>query len=424
MFALVDCNNFYASCERVFNPSLVGRPVVVLSNNDGCVIARSEEARALGIGMGEPEFKCREMLERHGVAVFSSNYPLYGDMSSRVMTTLAGFASSIEVYSIDESFLDLSGFGRFDLDRYGRDIRRTVRKHTGIPVGIGIAPTKTLAKIASRIAKKESRYDGVCLLRSDAEVRCALERTAVGDIWGIGRQRGRFLQANGILSAADFAAASSGWVRRHLHVTGARVQAELNGHSCLLLEEVRPAKKSICVSRSFGRTVTSKDALRQATATFAGRCALKLRREGLLCSMITVYAGTSRFNCHGERYWGTKTLALQEPSQDSIVLLAAAEKLIDAVFQPGYEYRKAGVVLAGLIPADASGAALSLFPETSGLRDDRHRTLMQVMDSVNRRYGSGAIRLASEDAEAWRPRQKRLSPRYTTRWREIIVVRG
>ena len=424
MFALVDCNNFYASCERVFNPALVGRPVVVLSNNDGCVIARSEEAKVLGIGMGAPAFKCRELLLRHGVAVFSSNYPLYGDMSSRVMTTLAGFAPSIEVYSIDESFLDLSGFGRFDLECYGSEIRRTVRRHTGIPVGVGIAATKTLAKIANRIAKKHLEYDGVCVLERDAEIQRALKLIAVGDIWGVGRQWASFLQTNGIDTAADFAAASPAWIRQHMHVTGARVQAELNGRSCLALEAVRSVKKSICTSRSFGRTVRSKEALRQAVATFAGRCALKLRREGLRTSLVTVFAATSRFSHESERYWGTRTLALQEPSQDSIVLLNVAEQLLDALYQPGYEYRKAGVLLAGLNPADAPGAALSLFPEASCTRDGQHRKLMQIMDAVNRRYGHGTIHLAAEETEAWKPLQKRLSPRYTTRWSEILEVHG
>ena len=244
MFALVDCNNFYASCERAFNPALRLRPVVVLSNNDGCIIARSEEAKALGIKMGTPEFKCRDLLKNHNVSVFSSNYALYGDLSSRVMRLLGKLAPEIEVYSIDEAFLDMSSFTRFDLTDYAQHIRKTLRLHTGIPVCVGIAPTKTLAKIANRIAKKNPEYHGVCVLKSHEEIYSALERTKVEDIWGIGWQWSRLLQAKRIVTAADLAVASPVWIQKHLHIVGARIQAELQGKSCLPMELVRTAKQA------------------------------------------------------------------------------------------------------------------------------------------------------------------------------------
>ena len=343
MFALVDCNNFYASCERVFNPALRTRPVVVLSNNDGCIIARSEEAKALGIKMGTPVFKCRDLLRRHKVAVFSSNYPLYGDMSSRVMMTLAALAPDIELYSIDEAFLDMSSFGRYDLAEYARLIRRTVRQHTGIPVCVGMAPTKTLAKVANRLAKKNPVYQGVCLLDGAELIASALAMTKVEDVWGIGRQLIKLLSARNINTAADLAAAPVPWVRKHLHITGARVQAELNGTSCLPMELVRVAKQSICTSRSFGKSVTTLDELHQAVATFAGKCAVKLRKEQAVASMLTLFIGTSPFDDNeGARYWGTKTISLPYPTQDSMTLIRAAQSVLDVLFCAGHAYKKAG----------------------------------------------------------------------------------
>ncbi len=424
MFALVDCNNFYASCERVFNPALEQRPVVVLSNNDGCIIARSEEAKALGIEMGTPEFKCQEFLREHNVAIFSSNYALYGDMSARVMTTLGELAPSIEIYSIDESFLDLTGFGRFDLEEFGRMVGKKVRQYTGIPVSIGIGPTKTLAKIANRLAKKTAGYNGVCLLDSHKTIREALERTPVSGVWGIGRQWSHRLEQRGITTALGFSQVPPTWVRKEMHLTGAKVQAELQGQSCLPLEEIQPSKKSICTSRSFGRSVRERDALAEAVMTFAARGADKLRKAGSLASTVTVFAGTSPFEEPLRQYWATRTLTLLEPSQDTILLTAAADRLLDELFRPGYTYRKAGVLYSGLLPAGGSGANLSLFSETQGTRDPRHEKLMQVMDNLNRTYGRGTVRLAGESAEAWKPVQEHRSPCYTTRWSDIIEVKG
>ena len=423
MFALVDCNNFYASCERTFRPELRLRPVVVLSNNDGCIIARSEEAKALGIQMGTPEFKCRPLLRQHNVAVFSSNYALYGDMSSRVMATLAALAPEIEVYSIDEAFLDMSSFSRFDLPDYARQMRKTVRLHTGIPVCVGIAPTKTLAKIANRLAKKNPHYQGVCVLATAAEIQAALLRTKVEDIWGIGRQWSKLLQAKRIESAADLAAASAAWVRKHLHIVGARIQAELQGTSCLPMELVRPAKQSICTSRSFGRNVSTLAEMQKAVATFAGKCAVKLRKEDSLASMLTVFIATSPFDESGNRYWGTRTAALQHPTQDSIAILRAAETILAGIFRDGKVYKKAGVMVSGIVPRASCSTTLSLFAEEAPAPNERDGKIMQVMDSINLRYGGGAVRLAAENSESWKPHQERLSSRYTTRWSDIIEVR-
>ena len=424
MFALVDCNNFYASCERVFNPALRLRPVVVLSNNDGCIIARSEEAKALGIQMGTPEFKCRLLLQTHDVAVFSSNYALYGDMSTRVMMTLAALAPEIEVYSIDEAFLDMSGFARFDLVEYGRLIRRTVRLHTGIPVCVGMAPTKTLAKMANRLAKKNPHYQGVCVLGSDAEIRTALERIRVEDIWGIGRQWSKLLQAKQIESAADLAAAPAAWVRKHLHIVGARIQAELQGKSCLPMELVRPAKQSICTSRSFGRSVTRLEELQEAVATFAGKCAVKLRHEQSQASLLTVFIATSPFDDAARRYWGTQTASLPYPTNNSIAILKAAQTMLDGIFVAGKSYKKAGVIMSGIVPKAACCTTLSLFAEEAPAPNERDTKIMQLIDAINHRYGSGAVRLAAENSVCWKPHQERLSARYTTQWDDIIEVKA
>jgi len=424
MFALVDCNNFYASCERLFNPALRSSPVVVLSNNDGCIIARSEEAKALGIQMGTPVFKCRELLRRHKVAVFSSNYPLYGDMSSRVMMTLAGLAPDIELYSIDEAFLAMSSFGRYDLTEYARLIRRRVRQHTGIPVCVGMAPTKTLAKVANRLAKKNPHYQGVCLLDRSELIASALAMTKAEDVWGIGRQSTKLLSLRNITTAADLAAAPAPWVRKHLHITGAKVQAELNGISCLPMELVRVAKQSICTSRSFGKSVSTWEELHQAVATFAGKCAVKLRKEGAAASLLTLFIGTSPFDDQQARYWGTKTVSLQYPTQDSMTLIRAAQSVLDLLFRGGYAYKKAGVIVSELSPLALAGRTLSLFADEAAADSEQSKKLMLLMDGINQRYGRGAVRLASENAGNWKPNQDCLSPCYTTRWGDILEVKG
>jgi DNA polymerase V len=425
MFALVDCNNFYVSCERVFNPALCGRPVVVLSNNDGCFIARSEEAKAIGLGMGAPAFKSEGLLRRHDVAVYSANFTLYGDMSARIMNTLAGFAPDIEIYSIDECFLGFGGFGHFDLERYAQEIRRTVRRNTGIPVSIGIGPTKTLAKAANRMAKKNPNLKGLAILLSDADIHAALESIAVEHVWGIGSRYARFLHERRVHTALDFARLPAPWVRKHLHITGARVQEELNGRSCLALELVRPPKQTICTSRSFGMPVGTYDELQYAVAHFTSKCAFKLRREGSRASLLTVFACTSPFAPNEDRYWGTRTIEIGEASNDTMVLLAAAERALASLFRKGYGYRKAGVIAGGIVSCEGpEQTVLPLF------RDDpvpgkqtRSSLVMEALDRLNARYGPGTVRLASDTRYGWKQRQERLSPHYTTSWNDIIEVK-
>lgn len=421
MFALVDCNNFYVSCERVFDPSLNGRPVVVLSNNDGCFIARSNEAKALGLPMGGPAFKYRETLRNHRVAIHSANFTLYGDLSSRVMNTLAELAPGIEVYSIDEAFLDLSGFGRIGLVEHARTIRKTVRRGTGIPVSIGIAPTKTLAKLANRLAKKNPAFEGVCLLDGAAAAREAMAGMEVGQVWGIGGRHTAFLNRNGIRTVLDFADAPATWVRKHLHITGARVQAELNGNSCLPLELVRPRKQSICTSRSFGEAVTEQAVLEQAVAHFATKCALKLRGEEAVARLVTVFACTSPFEEPPQRRWGTRTVSLPVATQDTLAIVRAAEAVLGDIFRPGFRYKKAGVILAEISPASCHQAPLSLFVQEDAGPPVSSR-LMAALDAVNSRYGPGVLRVAADAPCGWKQRQERLSPHYTTDWDDIIAI--
>ncbi|NTV19789.1 MAG: Y-family DNA polymerase [Chlorobium limicola] len=422
MFALIDCNNFYVSCERVFNPALTGKPVVVLSNNDGCFIARSNEAKALGLPMGGPAFKFRDILKKHHVRVFSANFPLYGDMSSRVMTTLADLAPEIEIYSIDEAFVDLGGFSRFGASGYAAQIRKTLTRHTGIPVSIGIGSTKTLAKAANRMAKKKPGYDGICILSAPEEIHEALAALKVEDIWGIGRQWSKLLEAGNIRTALDYSRAPAPWIRKHLHLPGIRIQEELNGHSCLPLEQVRPPKQSICTSRSFGRTITALDELQQAVATFAGKCAEKLRKENSATSMITVFICSSPFNEPQLKYWGTRTMAMSRPSQDSIAVIRAADLALASIFRQGYNYKKAGVIVSGLIPAQSAEKELLLFPDDTSTGNNRQKRLMEAMDRINHQYGPRAIRIAAENAETWKPNQANLSEHYTTSWSGIITV--
>jgi len=424
MFALVDCNNFYVSCERVFNPALNGRPAVVLSNNDGCFISRSNEAKALGLPMGGPAFKFRKTIEEHSVALYSANFALYGDMSSRVMNTLAAFAPSMEVYSIDEAFLDMTGFERIGLEAYARSISRAVRRDTGIPVSIGLAPTKTLAKLANRMAKKNPQFEGVCILPDCEVARKAMASMEVGDVWGIGRRHTEFLNRNGVKTALDLADAPTAWVRRHLHITGARVQAELNGNSCLPLELVRPAKQSICTSRSFGEVVTDKASLGQAVAHFATKCALKLRGEGELASLVTVFICTSPFEEKPLRYYGTRTASLPVATQDTLAIVRTAAVVLGDLFRPGLPYKKAGVILGGLAPVTGSELhQTTLFDHEPMQVQETSSRLMQALDAVNSRYGQGTLRIAADASTGWKQRQEKLSPHYTTSWEDIIEIR-
>ena len=418
--ALVDCNSFYCSCEAVFDPALVGRPVVVLSNNDGCVIARSAEAKALGIAMGEPAFKLTSTLRKHDVAVYSSNYTLYGDMSRRVMEVLGTFTPSLEVYSIDEAFLDLSHVPDALRPEVARQIQRTVRRWTGIPVGIGIGETKTLAKIANRLAKKSAKCGGVLDLARSPHRAAALAATPVGDVWGVGRQWNARLRAAGITTAAAFAAVDDRWVRARMGVVGHRTVLELRGLPCLPLELAPRPRLSCCVSRSFGQAVTAKHDVAQAVAAFAARAAEKLRQDGLVAGQLQVYVTSDRFRPEQPQYTGALTLAPECPTHNALALGRLARRAVDALYRPGIEYRKAGVLLFDLQPA--AGAIGTLFARP----DPRDARVVETMDAINRRFGRGTVRLAAEGTgeRPWLTRRQRLSPRYTTRLDELPTVQA
>ena len=416
MFALVDCNSFYCSCERVFAPKLWNQPVIVLSNNDGCAVARTAEAKALGIRMGDPFFKIRDIVKKHGVHVFSSNYALYADMSARVVDTLQGFSSNMEIYSIDESFLDVSGFGDRNLIEYGQDIRQTVRAWTGIPVCVGIGPTKTIAKLANWLAKSRAEYDGVCDLSND---RSAVYGTIpVGEVWGIGRASVAKLERLGIRTVAELRDIDLRKSREALTVVGARIVMELRGTSCLPLEFLAPQRKGMAVTRSFGQPVTRWTEMSEAVATYATRTGEKLRLHGLVAGAMLVFAHTSRFST-GPSYSNAATSQIEETS-DTRHLVANALACAKRIWRDGYRYSKAGIVLSDLSPAARRPA--DLFPT-----HDRQRSvkLMSALDKVNQRFGRNTLYPAAAGIKrAWSLRADRKSPCYTTRVDELPIARA
>ncbi|QLA18423.1 Y-family DNA polymerase [Desulfolutivibrio sulfoxidireducens] len=417
-FALVDCNNFYVSCERVFCPALANRPVVVLSNNDGCIVARSPEAKALGIGMGQPAFQCADVLRAHDVAVFSSNYALYGDMSARVMDTLAGFAPAMEMYSIDEAFLDLTGLA--DAAGLARRMRDTVRRWTGIPVSVGLGPTKTLSKIANRLAKKDPAHGGVLDL-AGRDVEGLLEGVDVEDVWGIGRRRAAMLRGAGVRSALDFARLPREFVRRRMTVTGLHTLLELQGVSCLDMEQAPAPPRSVMSSRSFGRPVTEIGEMREAVAFHAARAAERLRARGCVAAGIQVFVQTSRFASGQAGHAASECAAFFAPTAGSPEIIRLGLRVVERIFRPGFRYTKAGVLLGGVEPAASQQASLLESPRDTA----RSRALMRVVDGVNARHGRDVLTFAATGvARPWRMRQDRRSPRYTTAWDEIPVVRA
>ena len=422
MFALVDCNNFYASCERVFRPALEGRPVVVLSNNDGCVVARSAEAKALGIPMARPWFKLEPALRGAGVAVCSSNYALYGDFSRRVMQVLAGFCPRLEVYSIDESFLDLSGL-RGDGTARGLEIVRTVKQWTGLPVSVGIGPTKTLAKIANRLAKKGRSPDGPVLEWARLpDPRATLAGLAVEEVWGIAARAGARLRAAGIASALALAEADPRRLRQMGGVVWERIGRELAGRSCLPLELAPPPRKQILVSRSFGQRLTKLADLHGAVAAFAARAGEKLRRQKRRTGAVTVFVQTSPFAAAEPFCANGTTLVLDRPTGDSGRLVRIAGQALERIYRPGLAYQKAGVLLSDLSAAGVEQGRLFADLPADDARSDR---LMDCLDALNRAPARRAVRYASELlSDGWRMRQRRKSPAFTTSWRELPVVRA
>ena len=418
MFGLLDCNNFYASCERVFNPSLNGVPVVVLSNNDGCVIARSAEAKALGIPMGAPAYKLKELIEQHHVAVFSSNYVLYGDMSGRVMSILSSFVPEMEVYSIDEAFLHFDGFEKIDLKEYGTKIVQTVTRGTGIPVSLGVAETKTLAKAANRFAKKYPAYKGVCIIDSDEKREKALKLLAIEDVWGIGRRISKKLHYYSINTAWDFTQRSKSWIRHTLGVNGERTWLELRGVPCLEMD--RPAsKKSICTSRSFGERLTTYEPVAEAVANFAAYCAEKLRRQRSQAAVLMVFLHTNPFAENQPQYSNQVVVQLPVPTSDTPELIRYALRGLKSIFAEGYRFKKAGVIVSEITPER---------PMQLNLFDDRDREkfqkVMLVMDSLNASYGRQKVKIAAQGFDRkWKLKNEKLSPCYTTRLSDVVEVK-
>jgi DNA polymerase V len=418
MFALVDCNNFYASCERVFDPRLEDRPIVVLSNNDGCVIARSNEAKALGIAMGEPAFKKEEVYAKHNVAIFSSNFALYGDMSQRVMRTLAQHSAAMEIYSIDEAFLECSGLSADELDRFGIHLRKTVKQWTGIPVSIGVAPTKTLAKVANHIAKRLPDNSGVCVLTKEETIEYCLKKLPVEKLWGVGRRYALFLRSWGINTAWDLRRMPEGWVKENMTVVGLRLQKELKGEPCIPLEDQPQKKKEICTSRSFGTMVTELDELQQAVSMYATRCAEKLRTQNSCTNLVNVFLHTNPFRPDLPQYKNVRLVRLPVASNSTLNIVQAALGGLRSIYRAGYQYKKAGVIVSGLVPSNT--IQYNLFHPTD---EDRHMRLMSAMDTVNDREGRDVLRIAEQGfARRWTLRQERLSPCYTTRWADFMTI--
>jgi DNA polymerase V len=419
--ALIDCNNFYVSCERVFNPKLHGRPVVVLSNNDGCAVARSNESKALGIPMGAPWFKYKELAKQHGIIAFSSNYALYADMSNRVMSLLRQFSPVQEIYSIDESFLDLTGFERRDLVQYGQKMRGLILQGTGLPVCVGIASTKTLAKLANHCAKKMPEFDGVCNFNSMTiqTLNSLLMSIEVGEVWGVGRKLAPKLNELGIKSVLDLKRADPGRLRRHFSVVMEKTIRELNGTVCIEMEEVSPPKQQIVSSRSFGMPVTTLDELAQSISLYISRAAEKLRNQQSYAGSLTVFIHTSRFRENEPQYSNSRTIALSSHTDSTTRLAQIAVWALGTIYQPGYNYSKAGVMLGEIVP-DA-GVQGDMFGNS--IPNSKSDGLMDVLDRVNAKMGKGKLIVGSQGyGQPWAMKQGNISPRYTTNWDELLRV--
>lgn len=418
MFALVDCNNFYASCERVFNPKLNGKPIVVLSNNDGCIIARSNEAKALGIPMGGPFFKIKDTCAKHGVAVFSSNYQLYGDMSRRVMEVLVDACPRVEVYSIDEAFLDLRGWSLHTLEERMRILRAKVLQWTGVPVSIGMARTKTLAKAANRTAKKTPSSGGVWGLFDEAQEQAALQAMPAEDVWGIGHRLGERLRQQGVNTAWDVRCCNAEAIRRQYSVVQQRLVLELQGLSCLALEDVQADKQTIMASRSFGRRVTELGELEQAISSYATRATEKARRGGLVANALWVMIRSSPFSADEPYVRRSTMLPLSHPTADTALVVQTALQGLRRIYVEGPRYAKGGVMLIDLQPASSVQATLF-----GGVDSPSRQTLMRVMDGLNRTMGKQTLRLASSGmSNPWAMRAESRSNRYTTQWDELARV--
>jgi DNA polymerase V len=419
MYALADCNNFYASCERVFQPHLDKTPIVVLSNNDGCVVARSQEVKDLGVKMGVPIFMIKELVKQHNIKVFSSNYTLYGDISNRVMSTISKYVPNYEVYSIDEIFLDLTGFEKHhNLDEYCKEIRYVVRRNTRIPISIGIAPTKTLSKAANKLVKKHFKESGVCYLKTQDDARKLLKDFDVGDLWGIGRQYESLLKKHGFNTALKLIDAPDTWIRKNLSVVGLRLVNELRGIPCIALEEVPADKKNICVSRSFGNMIDDIKILEESLSTHASRASEKLRDQSSNCGSISVFLHTNRFRSDLPQYFASKEVELEFPTNDGSNIIKAANNALKLIYKPNYKYKKCGIFLNEITPA--VDVQLNLFIEDD---TEKKQKLNKTLDFLNKKFGKESLKYAVQGTEKkWKLRQENLSLSFTTKLSDIPNV--
>lgn len=414
MFGLLDCNNFYASCERVFNPALNEQPIVVLSNNDGCVIARSNEAKLLGIKMGVPAYQIKDLIDSGKVFAFSSNYTLYGDMSGRVMSILTELTPEVEVYSIDEAFINLDGIR--DIPPLGADVVNRITRGTGIPVSLGIAPTKTLAKVANKFAKKYPAYNRLCIIDTEEKRIKALKLFEIGDVWGIGRRQAAKLQRQGVKTAYDFTQLSGTWVRKYMTVVGERTWKELRGISCIDMESAPPAKKQICTSRSFGKMLTEPGPMAEAVATHASACARKLRKQKSYATSLMVFIHTNNFREDLPQYWKNTVIHLPVPTNDTLEIVHYALVGLKTIFKSGYRYKKAGVIITEI----TESSQLGIFDSVD--REKRER-LMQAVDRINGKYDNRVKLAVQGNGREWKLKQEQLSKRYTTKLSDIIVIK-
>lgn len=419
--ALIDVNNFYVSCERVFNPKLINIPVVVLSNNDGCAVARSNEVKALGVGMGAPWFKFKELAEKHGIKALSSNYALYADMSNRVMSILREFSPDQEVYSIDESFLDLTEFKSLDLIRYGQQMRQRILKWTGLPVCVGIASTKTLSKLANHCAKKRPVFNGVCNFNTMSvnELDELLSLIEVGEIWGVGRKLAPKLQALGYNTVLDLKRADADALRQQFSVVMQKTIHELNGIVCIEMEEVAPPKKQIVSSRSFGHAIYDYNSLSESITLYMSRAAEKLRKQQYYAGSVYVFIRTSEFKPEHPYYSNGMTISMPSPTNDTRQLVNVALWGLKQIYRSNFKYAKAGVMLSELVPSE--GVQTDLFSQAQV--SPKSKALMAAMDKINLKMGKEAVKLASEGFKRpWKMRQENKSPCYTTKWEDIPIV--
>ncbi|MCA9386956.1 Y-family DNA polymerase [Candidatus Dojkabacteria bacterium] len=424
VFALIDCNNFFASCERVFNPALVGKPIAILSNNDGCIIARSAETKKLGIPMGAPFHKWKDLIEQHNVKVFSANFHLYGDLSNRVMNILGDFAPDVQVYSIDEAFLDITNLKIDDYKEFASKIKKTIMKWTGVPVSVGIAPTKTLAKIATEEAKQFEENKGTYVFNNETEIDNVLKQLLVYEIWGIGYNLTKFMNSNGIYTAYDLKQADETWLRAKTSVTVQRTQFELRSIHCIEGVENKEIKKHIISSRSFSHKVTELNELKESVASYIGRAAEKLRKQNSICSYVGVslvtFQKTSSSTWYHKNYsYKSYFMSLDTPTDYTPDLISAAESCVDKIFIKGLQYKKSLVELGGILPKNSQ--KVNLFDQNYKFRNKN--LVMNAYDEINKTWGSSTIKTASMGTkQTWKAKSNLMSPRYTTSWDELKVI--